>query len=960
VEFQPDTLRSTTGDGRFVLAPSSQATIDPPPHNRSYFEHQLLALANYYQSVSGRRLILQSTVMPEGQNDSYRLPQPMVYYNPGGQDEQLLDRRLAELFRDGLQAASASGGIEFSQYQSFIIFHAGVGSDFQFDPDPTPNDIPSAFLDFATLKRTLGAGDPTFEGIPVHNGTFHIREGIILPETQSQEGFEIGLLGTAALMLGHQLGLPNLFNTDTGRPGIGKWGLMDQGSGNFSGLLPAPPEAWSKVFLGWEEPLEVKHGQGIALAAALAANPNKVIKVPISAKEYFLLENRQRDVNRDGVAVGRDANGVKVIFKPDETLEAGAPIGVITEVDEYDFGLPGSGILIWHVDESVIEARYAENRVNADPDHRGVDLEEADGAQDIGRAYGFLDPGFGTESGAPEDAFWAGNDIHKLVNASNDVAFTPNTFPNSRSYSGANSHVFITKFSDLDSVMQVDVRLELAVPGFPSRVGQAEASITNSPAFGDFDFDGYPEVFFASPGGTVSALSVGGAVRVLVDVSGQLSLQPAFKFFTTGSRRQWVIVTVTDDGRIIFSRRDGENRVETATPAAPSLDNGIVDWVSAIRVAPLIVDSLAYVGDEAGLLQAFDSRGGIVGLRMLHIPIRGLAQFRNTVLAATADGRVLTPFAAADTIPLIRLGGAPSGSPAVGDLDADGAEDFVITSENGEIGLYWGAGQTKVITTTARFFTSPSLGDIDNDGFLDVITASSTRLYAFNRTGALLEGFPVELPAGDTPVRSSPIIGDIDGDARPEIILGTPANQVVAFRGDGRPVEGFPLPTGGAVNSTPALGDLDGDGDAEVAVACDDGFLYVWDLPGRYDPENIPWGSYLHDPQHTSNNPQRLQPKPPTSPELMPAHSVYNYPNPTEGNVTTIRYRLNFAANVKIRIFDLAGELVDEFSGPGLPQTDNEVIWRLDRVQSGVYLARVQAEGEGKKSVAIVKIAVVK
>ncbi len=92
----------------------------------------------------------------------------------------------------------------------------------------------------------------------------------------------------------------------------------------------------------------------------------------------------------------------------------------------------------------------------------------------------------------------------------------------------------------------------------------------------------------------------------------------------------------------------------------------------------------------------------------------------------------------------------------------------------------------------------------------------------------------------------------------------------------------------------------------------------------------------------------------------MPANTAYNYPNPTEGNLTTIRYRLNFPAEVNIKIYDLAGELVDELAGTGFGQADNEVNWEVTNIESGVYLARVEAEGNGMKDVAIFKIAVVK
>jgi len=486
VEFQPDTIDQTTGTGRFVYTPNPEITIDPPPHDRAYFEAQLTALANYFNNVSRGKLILDFDVYPREPRQAYGLERTMDYYGPG-RDSPESDSRLTELFRDGFAKADQSDNIDFSSYDSFILFHAGVGEDFDEDFDPSPNDIPSAFLTTDDLRDGLAGGDPGFSGVAVQNGTFFIPDGLVLPETQSREVagsglLEFGLLGTAAIMFGHQIGLPSLFDTESGASGIGYWGLMDQGSNNFQGLMPAQPCAWSKVFLGWEEPIVVTHGENLPVAAALAAHPNKIYKIPITDGEYFLIENRIRDRNGDRITIGRDINGTRIEFKASaaETgFLAADTIGVITWVEEYDFGLPfavddngralpGAGILIWHIDETVIRENYASNRVNADRDHRGVDLEEADGAQDIGRFYDFFDPGFGSELGLPEDAWWASNPvIVKYLRPDEPVRFGPETIPSTASNSGVFTGIVFTDFSEVKPVMTVSVRNELALPGFP-------------------------------------------------------------------------------------------------------------------------------------------------------------------------------------------------------------------------------------------------------------------------------------------------------------------------------------------------------------------------------------------------------------------------------------------------------------------------------------------------------------
>ena len=58
---------------------------------------------------------------------------------------------------------------------------------------------------------------------------------------------------------------------------------------------------------------------------------------------------------------------------------------VITRVNNYDYGLPGSGILIWHINESNFnDLNIPVIGVNGDDENRLIKLEEADGVKNIG------------------------------------------------------------------------------------------------------------------------------------------------------------------------------------------------------------------------------------------------------------------------------------------------------------------------------------------------------------------------------------------------------------------------------------------------------------------------------------------------------------------------------------------------------------------------------------------------
>ncbi|MFQ5648966.1 MAG: FG-GAP-like repeat-containing protein [bacterium] len=977
--FQEDDNPLTTGNGRFELEANAEKTIDVPPHDLTYFEHQLLGLRNYFNTVSGGKLLLEADVYPKDAASSYTVSEQMSHYAPVG-DEALLDRRLAEFFQEAFQVADATDNIDFSQYDVFILFHSGVGSDFSFDFDPTPQDIPSLFLSFTTLLEQLGNNDPTYEGIPVNGGSTFVRDGLVLPETQSQEGFEIGLLGTMAIMFGSQVGLPILFNPDNGRAGIGVFGMMDQGSGNFFGLLPAEPCAWSKVFLGWETPIEVSNGMDLPVAAPQAANDRKIYKIPINANEYFLVENRNRDTNRDGIAVGRDANGTRVEFHWDENgqrLLAEAAPGVITQVSEYDFGLPGSGILIWHIDENIIAANLAANRVNADPEHRGVDLEEADGAQDIGQFYGFLSPGAGSENGVVEDMFWGSNEINMLVNDNSDVVqFTPFTRPGSRSNMGANSHIFMTGFSERDSVMQFTVQNTISQNGFPQSVGEVMNSY-NSPIAVDLDNDGEREILFiptqegtGGAAGHVHVWKADGTPYFATSTFAEPVGTKSFSVSVAPSGASPVVIAVTDQeiAAYVPEDKDANDRADRLF----TLDLG-----AEITTHPLVVpgsseagDFQVVVGTADGRIFAVtsDGRGKVLG-EINGSPMAGFAMLSQTRIAFATQTGISGVVSSQESVIWQTLPtSATSSAPVAGDLNGDGRLNVMVLSDNGQLRVFEEDGSLVAgfPRETDRAVSSQLvLADLDGDELQEVVFVSRHELITLNHLGALKDGFPIEIRSGDVSstrrraILSSPILADLNGDGQPELIVGSDQNKVEAYDLSGAAAVNFPLSTGAGVNSTPVISDLDSDGDSELVAVSDDQSIYVWDLPNSFRPEDVLWGGFLRDAFHRNANPELKQAREPGG-RLMPPDLVYNYPNPTEGVQTTIRYRLNDAATVRIRIYDLAGEFVDELVGPGFPQAENEVKWQLDNIESGVYLARVEAQGASGRDVAIIKIAVVK
>ncbi len=423
--------------------------------SRLYVDRAMLFLHQIYDEMSDGQFDLQWDVSPR----VYRLPQSMAWY---GLDDSIATREAA-LCRDAVRAAD--GDVDFSQYDRFMLFHAGAGQEADI-LDDSREQIWSVFfrqvdfeyyLDEPDAARGIRTGDVTALG-----DTVFVPNMVVCPETESQDGYTFGLMGTVAHEFGHSFGLPDLYDT-TGpadfiyadSQGIGAFGLMGSGIWNDNGRFPAEMCAWSKFYVGWLRPRILRPGpedgeQTVSLEAIALARRDGAVRIPMGGDEYLLIENRYRDYNGNGKFDFDDAdtNGVFDFwtdsYGPDKD-------GNATELDwwlpqftgPHDPARDGSGLLIWHVDESTISEWLLYNLVNAEALHKGVDLEEADGIQDLDKLV-FTFEAFGD----PRDAFWAPY----------STEFTPNTVPNTDGYNDARTGIWITGISAPGPAMTFNLR----------------------------------------------------------------------------------------------------------------------------------------------------------------------------------------------------------------------------------------------------------------------------------------------------------------------------------------------------------------------------------------------------------------------------------------------------------------------------------------------------------------------
>lgn len=183
-------------------------------------------------------------------------------------------------------------------------------------------------------------------------------------------------------------------------------------------------------------------------------------------------------------------------------------------------------------------------------------------------------------------------------------------------------------------------------------------------------------------------------------------------------------------------------------------------------------------------------------------------------------------------------------APVIGDLDGDGRNEVVWAAFDHNVHASDGAtGAEKTgwpQTTYDTIWSSPVLFDLDGDGRPEIIVGSDQHfepapistpngggLWVFRADGSRFPGFPRFV---NQVIASSPAVGDIDGDGKPEIVVGDghfsgfPAltHSVWAFKCDGTQAAGWPVTVDGQVFTSPALADLNGDGRPEVIVT-DDG-----------------------------------------------------------------------------------------------------------------------------------------